>query len=172
MVHACWDESARVQVADAKPSVLTDEFLHAACTKNQHLYDPVEILLKGKEILLPDGLSFRDKEGHQRHNTRVRWYVSPENQTYRTYAMATEPIPCDLPLEHQIVQAAAPYPAAARPVFTGHYWLTGERPELLAKNVACVDWSVAKGGFLCAYRWSGERELHEKNFVWVPAVSP
>ena len=172
VVHACWDESALDQVADAKPPVLTDEFLHAACAKNQHLYDPVEILLKGKEILLPDGLSFRDKEGHQRHNTRVRWYLSPENQTYRTYAMATEPIPCDLPLEREIVQAAAPYSAAAKPVFTGHYWLTGERPELLAKTVACVDWSVATGGFLCAYRWNGERELQELNFVWVPARSP
>ena len=32
---------------------------------------------------------------------------------------------------------------------------------------ACVDWSVAKGGFLCAYRWDGEQTLDAGKFVWV-----
>ena len=39
-------------------------------------------------------------------------------------------------------------------------------PELLRHNIACVDWSVAKGGFLCAYRWDGEQELDGGKFVW------
>ena len=50
--------------------------------------------------------------------------------------------------------------------FVGHYWLSGPRPKLLRHNVACLDWSVAKGGFLCAYRWDGEQVLDEKHFVW------
>ena len=51
-------------------------------------------------------------------------------------------------------------------MFVGHYWLSGPRPTLLRHNVACLDWSVAKGGFLCAYRWDGEQVLDEKHFVW------
>jgi hypothetical protein len=51
-------------------------------------------------------------------------------------------------------------------VFFGYYWLSGSRPEFLADNVACVDYSVAKGGFLCAYRWHGEQKLSNTNFVW------
>jgi hypothetical protein len=31
--------------------------------------------------------------------------------------------------------------------------------------VACLDYSVAKGGFLCAYRWNGEQKLRNENFV-------
>ena len=58
-----------------------------------------------------------------------------------------------------------PYPPEAKPVFVGHYWMKGNRPELLAPNVACVDWSVAKGGFLYAYRWDGEQQLQSENFV-------
>lgn len=50
-------------------------------------------------------------------------------------------------------------------MFVGHYWLSAQRPELLADNVACLDFSVAKGGFLCAYRWNGERKLSNENFV-------
>ena len=39
--------------------------------------------------------------------------------------------------------------------------------DALADNVACLDFSVAKGGFLCAYRWNGEQKLSNENFVWV-----
>jgi hypothetical protein len=164
-VHACWDEAMMRQISGP----ITDEFLHAACRKNKPLYAPVEILLKGKEARLPEGFCFKDKEGHQRFKTRVRWYLSPESHTYRTYAMAAEEIPCDLPLAPEVILAAVPYPADAKPVFIGHYWLSGSRPALLAGNVACLDWSVAKGGFLCAYRWDGEWELDAEKFVWTAA---
>jgi hypothetical protein len=59
----------------------------------------------------------------------------------------------------------------AKPVFVGHYWLSAPRPALLAENVACLDYSVAKGGLLCAYRWDGEQKLANEHFVWVAAVS-
>ena len=50
------------------------------------------------------------------------------------------------------------------PVFFGHYWLNGN-PTLLSDKVACVDYSVAKGGKLVAYRWDGESVLSEQNFI-------
>jgi hypothetical protein len=38
----------------------------------------------------------------------------------------------------------------------------------LARNIVCVDFSVAKrGGKLVAYRWDGERELSKDKFVSV-----
>ena len=77
----------------------------------------------------------------------------------------------DDPLPECVFTAARPYPPDAKPVFLGHYWLWGEHPVLLAPNVACLDYSVAKHGMLCAYRWSGEQKLTEKNFVTVPARS-
>lgn len=67
----------------------------------------------------------------------------------------------------EVVQVAVPYPEEAKPVFIGHYWLNGSQPNLLHRNIACVDWSVAKSGFLCAYRWDGERELDDQKFVWI-----
>jgi hypothetical protein len=42
-------------------------------------------------------------------------------------------------------------------------------PAPLAPNVACVDYSVAKGGRLAAYRWDGEHALRADRFVTVPA---
>jgi hypothetical protein len=162
VVHACWDETRMAKISGP----VTDEFLYSACSPRGDLFEPVEAILKGKEARLPAGATFRDKDGHERTATRVKWYERPAGHTYRTYAMASEPIESDLLLPDEVIQAAVPYPEDAKPVFVGHYWLTGARPELLRQNIACVDWSVAKGGFLCAYRWDGEQKLSPSKFVW------
>ncbi|MEI7780553.1 MAG: diadenosine tetraphosphatase, partial [Planctomycetota bacterium] len=161
VVHACWD-SRMIRVVEGER--VTDEFLVSACLEGGELFGPVETLLKGKEAKLPAGVTIMDKDGHQRSAMRVKWYQSPEGQTYGEYAI--EPIDCDLPLPQSVFDEALPYPEEEKPVFIGHYWMRGSRPDLLASNVACVDWSVAKGGFLCAYRWDGERELDAGKFVW------
>ena len=170
-VHACWDDLSIRQLAEAGVGQvrLTDSLLQIASRPGHRLFDSVETILKGKEAALPDGISFYDKVGHRRTSVRVRWYLSAENQTYRTYAL-TDEIDCDRCLDVSTVASAAPYPADAKPVFVGHYWLPPVRPMLLADNVACLDFSVAKAGFLCAYRWQGEQMLTPENFVWTPNV--
>ena len=54
------------------------------------------------------------------------------------------------------------------PVLFGHYWMEGE-PTIKFSNAACLDFSVARKGYLTAYRWSGERELTFKHLLYVPA---
>jgi hypothetical protein len=161
VVHACWDERMIETVAG---HAVTDDFLASACLEGGRLFGPVETLLKGKEAKLPTGVTITDKDGHPRAATRVKWYDDPAGQTYGSYSI--EPIHCELPLPTAVIHEARPYPSDAKPVFVGHYWLNGPEPALLRTNVACVDWSVAKGGFLAAYRWNGETTLHPNNFVW------
>ncbi len=169
VVHACWDELQMATVANGlhEHGGITDEFLHSACTPGGAIFAPIEVLLKGKEALLPDGMVFHDADGHERRSVRTKWYLPTKGQTYRTYALQMDPIDCDTPLTDSAVKAAAPYPEDAKPVFIGHYWLNAPTPSLLANNVACVDYSVAKGGFLCAYRWDGEQKLMDNKFVSV-----
>jgi hypothetical protein len=169
VVDACWDERAIKAVASGlrRHRGVTPAFLRAACLKGQPLFAPVEVILKGKEATLPEGLSFLDKDGHRRTAIRTRWYLPAEGRKYRNYALQANKVPCDLELEASVLAEAAPYSATAKPVFFGHYWLSARRPKRLAGNVACLDYSVAKGGFLCAYRWNGERMLSNENFVWV-----
>jgi hypothetical protein len=167
-VHACWDDRAIAKIGHArKGSDLCPALLHSACHKDGPLFGAGEVILKGKEGRLPSGTTFQDKDGQIRSQIRTRWYLPPAGHTYRTYALQSAEIVCDVALDMSVVQAATPYPESAKPVFVGHYWLTGRRPELLAPNVACLDYSVAKGGFLCAYRWNGEQILSNENFVWV-----
>ena len=171
VVHACWDERAMTSIDQGRKEHggITTTFLQSACLEGKPLIVPVEVVLKGKEAALPEGKFFYDKDGNKRTNVRSRWYLPPHGHTYRTYALQSDEIACDLGLDQGVIEKSAPYPVGAKPVFVGHYWLSATRPELLADNVACLDFSVAKGGFLCAYRWQGEKKLSNENFVWVSA---
>lgn len=164
VVHACWDERALCAVRPYCDGLITDEVLAQGCLSTGCLYASFETLLKGKEMPLPDDHHFCDCEGRVRSKCRTKWYERPSGQTYRTYALAAEQINCDAPVAKDVVAAANPYPTDAKPVFIGHYGLRGVRPSPLALNVACVDWGITKGGFLCAYRWSGESTLRVEHF--------
>ena len=163
-VHACWDDTRIREIDAAREGPLDAAFLHRACKPTGDLFPAVETLLKGKEAKLPPPLFFLDKDGHQRTFIRLRWFLDPAGHTFGSYALASHPIDCDELLPDDIHDAAVAYPAKAPPVFIGHYWLQGESPALLARNVACLDWSVAKGGFLCGYSWDRAAVLRESGF--------
>lgn len=164
VVHACWDNESVAAVGKADVAA-ADGFVPAACSDQGRLFAAVETLTKGKEAALPAGVNQLDSEGQPRSQFRLRWYADARSQTYRTYGLMNEAIACDRPLPAAVVGGASPYAASARPVFIGHYGLRAPEPALLAANVACVDWGVAHGGYLCAYRWDGELELDPAKFV-------
>jgi hypothetical protein len=142
----------RLNVDGSLPPALFE----AGSRRGNPAYGAIETLCKGLEVQLPQDVSFRDKDGHGRHEARIRWW-EPELNTYRQAAIGppefTERIP-DLPFP----DALRPQPHAGPPVFFGHYWFTGE-PTVLRENAACLDYSAGHDGPLVAYRWDGESRL-------------
>ena len=173
VVHACWDAAAMKQIQTTwnPDEGMTTPFLTEATDPETELFEAVEDVLKGKEVWLPEGVYFHDKDGHRRRKLRVKWYESAENQSYHTYAFESDSdFPSD-PLPEELIEKISPYDRNQPPVFFGHYWLRADRPRVLAENVACLDYSVAKGGRLCAYCWSGEKTLSNENFLHVGAFT-
>jgi hypothetical protein len=161
IVHACWDQSWMTRLGSNK---LTNELLLQSSTKNTWQYEAIETLLKGKEIPLPEGHSFPDKDGNLRHDIRIRWWDTTA-RNYKDAFMGPESAITHMPDEEIEGDHLIDYSHSAPPVFLGHYWLEG-KPEPLAPNIACLDYSVAKpGGKLVAYRWNGEQHLKPENFV-------
>jgi hypothetical protein len=164
VVHACWHDSYMAELSSrlTPDCRLTRELMVPASRNGAVEFRTVEGLTKGLEVPLPQEHSFLDKDGHTRSNVRIRWW-DRFSTTYRQLALMPEEermrLP-DVPLEHD----ARPRPDGAKPVFFGHYWMTGA-PVLQTPLVACVDYSAGKGGRLVAYRWDGEPELSVQNFV-------
>ena len=176
--HACFDlNCAKVLKAEYIQSFMDgdfDELIARANDKNDEyddsLYWPISLFLKGPELDLPEGVTFRDAEGVLRKRTRIRWWINPKNSNLQelSFQPGVELPPHEVPLE---IQGRDFYGENERPVFFGHYWLTG-LPKLIRDNVCCLDYSVAgyRGdGRLAAYRFDGEQKLDSTKFVWVDA---
>jgi hypothetical protein len=127
------------------------------------IFKAVECLTKGIEIPLPAGHRFQDKDGQTRNRVRVRWW-DEYSTSYRTAAMLSPDERAALP--DVPIPAHARVERADKPIFFGHYWLTGI-PSLQSNRAVCVDYSAGTGGPLVAYRFDGQSELSLEHFVWV-----
>ena len=170
VVHACWDESLMQTLSGQYPSLnshLDDDLLVSASREECIEFEAVETLLKGKEIEMPNGQTFPDKDGNPRHHIRMKWWDASA-RTYRDAFLGPDTAISHIPEDPIDADHLIEYSTEDPPVFIGHYWLDTE-PRLLAQNVACLDYSVAAqvGGKLVAYRWNGEQILTEDNFVYV-----
>jgi hypothetical protein len=166
VVHACWHEPSRAALTPFldERGCFTEIGLLESYRRGSDAHAAVEILLKGPEQHLPEGVHFFDKDGHKREEVRLRWW-DQDATTFRKAALGLEGREDELP------DSKLPQDFRYRestPVFFGHYWLNGS-PGITAPNAACLDFSVAKKGYLTAYRWSGESKLTEDSLVSVPA---
>ncbi len=163
-LHACWDVETINYLKEVLPdATIPEALLPTAAEKGTPLYQSVEITCKGKELELPAGYSFHDKDGHERREIRTKWWINPVGKSFQ--AMSVLP---GQGLDHLPFSGTdtAYYSSRERPVFFGHYWLRGT-PQLLTPNACCLDYSVAKGGVLTAYRFDGEEALDAGKLVWV-----
>lgn len=167
IVHACWHPESLDIIRESCPNgLITETFLHSASTEGTNDYKALEIILKGLEIHLPGNGLFTDKDGNPRSAIRLRWWDATAD-TYREAYNGPEEARVNIPDDPIDGDYAFTYGYHEPPVFMGHYWFQGA-PEVLAHNVACVDYSVAKPeGKLVAYQWSGEQSLINDRFIWV-----
>ena len=74
VVHATWDYRAIEYVRTRLINHCLPDFLvNESADASTRLYTDIETILKGKEMELPNGLSFHDKDGNIRHHTRIKW---------------------------------------------------------------------------------------------------
>lgn len=167
-VHACWhvDNMAVLRPLLTEDNRLTEEALQLTGQKYSLEYEALERVLKGVEIPLPNGVSFTDKDGAVRSRIRVKWWEE-QLQGRRIVDIARAPswdldqIPNDLIANNLNFQLKT-----NKPIFIGHYWLTGE-PKPLSTQVVCTDYSAAGTGYLTAYRYDSNNPypLSADNFV-------
>jgi len=165
VVHACWDINC-ISIINKylEDALLKPSILKSAHIDNTKLNEAFEIVLKGKELQLPAGDFFLDKDGHKRSELRIQWFREPtKNESYSSFSFPPDNSLSAEIIDKELFQGLESY-TNKKPVFFGHYWLNNEMPKLFSKNAVCVDFSVAKDGFLSAYKFDGS-DITEKNFI-------
>lgn len=165
-VHACWYAPDLELIAQELPDRRLD---HAVLTApgflESDLFGAIDTATKGPEEELPDGLSFLDKGGHERHHARIGWWRR-EARTWAELAITGNDSTA-LPETEAPERARRYLYEDAIPVFFGHYWLTGAF-RLEAPRALCLDYSAGKGGPLACYRFDGDPALQPGRIVTAP----
>jgi hypothetical protein len=185
VVHACWPSALTKVLQNGKQIILQNVnnrkqiILQNVNNRKQIILkdnenDPefsselINTILRGAELPMPEGIHYADKDGNVRTASRTKWWLDTKGLTYRQYFEAyVQEIP-GLDVLIPETELGSGYSPDEVPVFFGHYWLRGE-PIAQTKNVCCLDYSVAKGGSLVAYRFDGERIIDNSKFVTVVA---
>lgn len=166
-VHACWDNN---NIEYLKKTLindrLTDELIYQSVKKGTKFNKVIEETLKGKEIELPNGLFFKDKDGAKRTKIRIKWWEDLSKMSYKSISIEPLEILPNRPIDLSQLKYPDFYNSDDKKVFFGHYWLKG-KPSLYKDNICCLDYSVAKKGKLVAYQFNEESVLNIKNFVYV-----
>ena len=189
LAHACWSPDAIAVLRQSERSgevmiegrhdapVLSDKgYEYAGRDRYSIEYHAIETILKGPEVPLPDGVTFTDKDGHERDAIRVKWWLDAGLTCREMSLMGSHSIEC-LPENARVEKDAWQAIPVDCPTFFGHYWRSpDEEVKSFGPNVACLDFSAVKGGPLVAYRWNrGDSEIRDENFVWIDkpgAVEP
>jgi hypothetical protein len=163
VVHACWGQQ-EIETLGGRDR-LNEDLLLKSAKKGSSEYHAVEVLLKGRELRLPEGQIFQDKDVHLRSEIRIRWWLNGRGKTYHQMVFPECENVSDSHIPDAHTERLTGYPVDSPPVFIGHYWLHGATPSRTTINIACLDYSVAKKGPLVAYRWDGEQQLDDRKFV-------
>lgn len=179
VVHAAWDKQTIRQLRRYvdHQGRLKRHHWHAALTAGSPLKETVTRLLQGVYISIPKEKASKKiiPSDHSSKRYRLYWW--------KTQFSAWKQIICarkylerfeDVPLPSNMLTQYY-YDPQQPPLFLGHYWFKG-KPQLIQKNIACVDYSACVGGTLTAYVWNqqdkpAQNGLREDRFVSVSSKS-
>ena len=167
VVHACWcPESIETVRPYLNPdNTLTEQAYVDFAHEGTPFYKAIELLLKGPEHQLPEQVAFYDKDGIQRRRARISWWADKNLPTSQRLEYPQGYLNDEQIYHLDRSTITREFNEPAKPVFIGHYWMTG-KPTPLSDKICCVDYSAGKGGDLVAYRWDGETTLSERKFAW------
>lgn len=169
VVHACWDHQMIDEYLRRYGSnQITKEMLPESVQTDSFLYQFLDRMLRGTSLKLPDGRSMTAKDGMVRQFFRTKFWAG-DPQRYNDVIFQPDPLPEDL--QHALLsedekQQLLFYGPDEKPLFIGHYWMSG-LPEPIVPNIACLDYSAVKYGRLVAYRMDTEHHLQKGKFAWV-----
>ena len=189
LAHAFWHQPS-IKTLQKLPCINQERYLtpesillsnHFIDKNNSIEKQAIEMILKGPEYPLEKEFYFYDPEQNLRKDARIFWWKIPtSNLLYPQNKKSTllKDV-LHLPKEEKYLkqfsvllpsnQPLPAYPLTEKILFFGHYWLstTNKKAQILQPNATSLDYSVARNGYLSAYRYDNEQTLTADKFVLI-----
>ncbi len=169
VVHACWDHALINEfISRHGGNQIHKDLLSESVNPESFLFQFLDRILRGTSLKLPDNRSMTAKDGMIRQFFRTKFW-SRNPQVYNDVIFQPDPLPADLTharLTPEDKEKLLYYSENEKPLFFGHYWMSGV-PAVIRSNIACLDYSAVKYGRLVAYRMDSESHLNNGKFTWV-----
>ncbi|MEN8115454.1 MAG: metallophosphoesterase [Bacteroidota bacterium] len=166
IVHACWSDKA-IKVVD---SIREDGKIRKRTFKKiQKKSDPelsrsIWLLTKGVNLKMPHDLKIINNKGVSPRSIGIKWWEKTKNKTFKQLSFESKYELPSYTIPNELLPMTYPYPENAPIVFFGHF-CQRMGPRIIKSNICCVDSCIHRSKILTAYRWSGEKELIEKNLI-------
>lgn len=166
VAHAYWNKN-HVQTIEKSitEGKLTKALVKEIFRSETDFSIAVQQTTRGIEINLPKNLIIKDEKNIRRTNFRIKWWESPHGKTFRDLSFGNRFILPNYTVPEQIIFQFPIYEPTEPVVFFGHYCINNG-PLIVRSNICCVDNCLAGFGRLAAYRWNGEQNLIDSNFVY------
>jgi hypothetical protein len=166
IAHAYWNpvDIALIDEKNTKGK-LTKKNLKEIFRKKTPFTRAVQRTTRGVVLKMPKDLMVNDKKGTQRTRIRIKWWDEPLDKTFYELSYGNKFILPRYTVPKQLIPPFRVYDETEPLFFFGHYSVKPHK-SMPRNNLCCVDNGVAITGLLTAYRWSGEKEVWEGNFVY------
>lgn len=167
LIHACWSENA---MAVCRPYLRHDKSpmpemyqAYDRARKGSGVRWGLDLLLKGPELSMPKGVTYRDIQGNIRDKTRLYWWKekdTPDGESFQFSQDVIDRFSSGGTRRLGSLRKRFNY-SSQSPVLFGHYNIDVQ-PFLASSYAGCVNFKNR----LVAYRWdAGDKALSPQKLV-------
>lgn len=163
VAHACWHQPSIDLIKQFSPSLtLNDCIMEELFKQNTPLLEALFLITKGIEVMLPKYVPLSAKKLSRPGRAKIQWWKIKEATHY--FDLAANPkkkFPnIEIPIPPSLMNIE--YSSKEKPLFMGHYNLN-RKVDLIAPNMAILDFNIKKKQRIAAYRISEETTLTKKH---------
>lgn len=162
-VHAEWNQEIENNLKFSGIKHLNQEGMRLI-HKDEKLLKSVSSVLKGSEFNITDDFIQKYDFCFRQNAERIKWWRKNRSnliQDWLVVGFENEDIVIN-PKDFDVVKS---YDFSSKPTFFGHYWLNESDFGLIDEKLCCLDFSVAKKGFIGAYQFDNEILLDKSKLV-------
>ncbi|MEX0882547.1 MAG: metallophosphoesterase, partial [Cyclobacteriaceae bacterium] len=160
-VHACWDPGHIALLRKKLSGKIPTGELIRDTTAGLRLNRVLTETLTGKDLFLPNTALFREKGIGAGARIRIKWWEDPSQMSYKNISVDRLDNLPDIPVDLSLIKNRQYYGEDEKPVFFGHYG-RARYSSIIRHNLCCLDFAVANGGALAAYRMDQASRLNNE----------